>query len=218
MKKNMKILLVDDEPVNLALLAKILKDVKIDIFKARTGEEAISEVKENDFSLILMDVVMPGMDGFETVQKIRKMNTGKFVPIIFLTALSDQKDQIYKGYESGAVDYIIKPVDKNILLSKINIFLELHEQKLIIEKQKKKLQSDNKKLKEAFDRINFLHGFVKVCAKCRKIHCEDGDWNSFENYISNYSDAKFSHGYCPTCFEKELEDLEMGKKQRKNSS
>lgn len=207
MKKNMKILLVDDEPLNLVLLVKILKDVRIDIFKAGTGEEAISKVKENDFSLILMDVVMPGMDGFETVRKIRKMDTGKFVPIIFLTALSNQKDHVYEGYESGAVDYIIKPIDKNILISKINIFLELSEQKSIIEKQKKKLQSDNKKLKEAFDRINFLHGFIKVCSKCRKIHSEDGDWSSLENYISQYSDAKFSHGYCPTCFEKELEHL-----------
>ena len=215
MGNKIKILGVDDEPTSLLLLEKTLKKLDVDFYSTKSGKEAVALVKENDFALILLDVIMPEIDGFETSRRIRQLERGKFVPIIFLTGLSDQKDQIYKGYESGAVDYILKPIDKNILISKVNIFLELYEQKSIIEKQKEKLEEDNIKLKEAFERINFLHGFVKVCAKCRKLHSDDGDWSSFENYVSKYSDAKFSHGYCPTCFKEDMERLELVKKKRK---
>lgn len=214
MKKKMNILAVDDNPKNLTLLKGILKDLYVNIITAESGNEALSKIIDHDFALILMDVMMPEMDGFEAVQMIRGMEKGKYIPIIFITAVSSQKKNIYKGYDTGAVDYIIKPIDKDILKSKVNIFLELSEQRIIIEDQKKKLQSENKKLKEAFTRINFLHGFIRVCVKCKKIHNDDGDWDSFENYVLKYSDAKFSHGYCPSCYKNEVKVLESTKKMK----
>jgi len=108
--KKMNLLAVDDIPKNLKLLKAILKDVDVNIVTAESGNDALSKVNDHDFALILMDVVMPEMDGFETTKRIRLLENGKYIPIIFLTAVSTQRDNIYKGYESGAVDYIIKPI------------------------------------------------------------------------------------------------------------
>jgi len=206
--KKMNLLAVDDIPKNLKLLKAILKDVDVNIVTAESGNDALSKVNDHDFALILMDVVMPEMDGFETTKRIRLLENGKYIPIIFLTAVSTQRDNIYKGYESGAVDYIIKPIDKDILISKVNVFLELNEQRNEISRQKKMLDRENKELNEAFARINFLHGIIRVCAKCRRIHFDEGDWRSFENYVLKYSDAKFTHGYCSACFDFEMKILD----------
>jgi len=129
------ILIVDDRPENLLSLESILEAPGINLIKANSGNEALSQVLKNDIGLVIMDVQMPDMDGFETAELMRGTERTKNIPIIFVTAISKEEKHIFKGYESGAVEYLFKPIDPDILRSKVNVFIRLHKQKKILEKQ-----------------------------------------------------------------------------------
>jgi PAS domain S-box-containing protein len=141
-----KILLVDDLPENLFALEVILSDKNYLCVKANSGNEALKILlHQQDFAIILIDVQMPGMDGFETVELIRQIEKLKHVPIIFLTASMDNSLHIFKGYQAGAVDYMIKPLSPEILKAKVAVFVDLHKknQELLVQaEQLKKLNSD----------------------------------------------------------------------------
>ncbi len=124
-----KILIVDDVPANLFALEQTLKPLKAQLTRAESGEQALSKVLREDFALILMDVQMPGMDGFETVELMRAYEETKHIPVIFVTAISKEDHFISQGYNSGAVDYLFKPINTTVLLSKVNVFLELAKQR-----------------------------------------------------------------------------------------
>ncbi|MFI0444208.1 two-component system response regulator [Actinomadura sp. 6N118] len=124
-----KILLVDDQEENLVALAAILKTVDAVVVPARSGEDALRALMIEDFAVILLDVVMPDMDGFETAYHIKRKDRTKDVPIIFLTAARSEPDLAFRGYAVGAVDYLVKPFDPWVLRSKVEIFIELHEQR-----------------------------------------------------------------------------------------
>lgn len=119
------ILLVDDQPNNLLALESILRDLGQHLVKAGSGPEALRCLLNDDFALILLDVLMPGMDGFETAALIRQRDRSQRTPIIFLTAVGDSETHIAKGYSVGAVDYLFKPVVPEILRSKVSTFVEL---------------------------------------------------------------------------------------------
>ncbi|MDI5897530.1 response regulator [Flavobacterium yafengii] len=141
-----KILLVDDLPENLFALEVILSNENYLCVKANSGNEALKILlHQQDFAIILIDVQMPMMDGFETVELIRQIEKLKHVPIIFLTASMDNSLQIFKGYQAGAVDYMIKPLSPEILKAKVAVFVDLHtkNQELLVQaEQLKKLNTD----------------------------------------------------------------------------
>lgn len=134
-----KVLLVDDVPENILSLESILEEENRTFLKAESGEEALKILLKEDVSLILLDVQMPGMDGFETASLIRGKPKTRHIPIIFVTAISKEQKHIFKGYESGAVDYLFKPVDPEIVRSKVKVLLELDQQKRIVEFHVKQL-------------------------------------------------------------------------------
>jgi PAS domain S-box-containing protein len=119
-----KILAVDDLPANLVALEMMLQSVSVELVKARSGDEALRRLLEDDVALILMDVQMPGLDGFETAALIRQRERTRHVPIVFLTA-SYHSDMHMKGYSLGAVDYINKPIVPEVLQAKVSVFVEL---------------------------------------------------------------------------------------------
>jgi signal transduction histidine kinase len=122
-----KILLVDDKKENLLSLQVILAGQGYEFVEAASGKEALRILlKSQDFAIILMDVQMPIMDGFETAELIRQSDKLKHVPIIFLTANMNTSEYIFKGYQAGAVDYMIKPLSSEILKAKVTVFAELH--------------------------------------------------------------------------------------------
>ena len=125
-KKNLEILLVDDHPENLLALATVLERPDVSISKAHSGNEALALMLEHDFALVLLDVHMPNMNGFETAALMRGSERTRHVPIIFVSAINKDQKWVFKGYEKGAVDYLFSPVDPHILKSKVNVFLELH--------------------------------------------------------------------------------------------
>jgi response regulator RpfG family c-di-GMP phosphodiesterase len=144
--KDQNILLVDDQPANLVALEAILEDVDCSLLKANNGNEALSLLMKNDVALVLLDVQMPGMDGFEVAELMRKSNRTKMVPIIFVTAISKEAKYVSRGYGVGAVDYMFKPLNPEILQHKARFFLDLDLQKRRLEEKLRKSQES----REAF--------------------------------------------------------------------
>jgi PAS domain S-box-containing protein len=141
-----KILVVDDRVENLFAMEKILKTLGCEVYKAHSGNEAMSFTLRHDFALILLDVNMPEMNGFELAEILRGNNKTKLIPIIFVTAIDKEDASVYKGYETGAVDFLFKPVNTDILLSKVSVFIELDLQKKALESIKAELERSNKGL------------------------------------------------------------------------
>ena len=127
--ENPSILLVDDRPANLLALESILDDFKINIVMATSGNETLKICDKQEFALILLDVQMPEMDGFETAEMLRSVEKTRHFPIIFVTAINKDQEHVFKGYELGAVDYILKPINTYVLKSKVKVFVELYQQK-----------------------------------------------------------------------------------------
>jgi len=130
-----KILMVDDRPENLVALEAVLGGLDQTLVRAESGEEALKALLMADFAVILLDVQMPGMDGFETAAQIKRRDRTKDVPIIFLTAVSSGPHHAYRGYAAGAVDYLTKPFDPWILRAKVAVFVELHHKNQLLKEQ-----------------------------------------------------------------------------------
>ena len=191
-----KILIVDDRLENLVALETLLSDINADIIRANSGNEALQFSLEHEFALVLIDVQMPDMDGFETVKLMRHVEKTKYVPVIFVSAIYSDDFYKIKGVESGAVDFITKPIIPEILLGKVMIFLELYE-------QKKKLENTIADLENSLNEVETLKGLIPICASCKKIRDDKGYWTDVEHYIAARADVDFSHSICPSCLEKE---------------
>jgi PAS domain S-box-containing protein len=140
-KKRINILAVDDKAENLLAIEQVLDSPEINLVKALSGNEALALMFDYDFALVLLDVQMPGMDGFETAQLMRSSAKTRHIPIIFITAISKEKKHIFRGYDTGAVDYLFKPIESEILQSKVNVFIDLFKQKNALEELTLKLES-----------------------------------------------------------------------------
>ena len=129
-----RILLVDDDERNLLALATVLEDLG-DVVLARSGEEALRHLLKGEFAVILLDVYMPGMDGYETAQIIRNREQTKGIPIVFLSAVNKETEHLIRGYSMGAVDYVFKPVDPIVLRSKATVFVDLFQKTKEVERK-----------------------------------------------------------------------------------
>src|SRR5205814_1538691 len=133
------ILIVDDRAENLLALEAILEPLHQKLIRASSGEEALRRLLERDFALILLDVQMPGMNGFETARLIKSRERTKYIPIIFLTAISKEEEYVFTGYSVGAVDYLFKPFQPEILRSKVAALVDLHLKQLKVAHQEQQL-------------------------------------------------------------------------------
>ncbi len=140
------LLLVDDNPRNLLALEAILNRLEQNLVRATSGEDALRCLLQQDFAVILLDVKMPGMDGFETATLIRERERSRHVPIIFLTAYSRNEQQAFQGYSLGAVDYLVKPIEPAILLSKVTVFVELFKKTAQVKYQSDQIAQLNAQL------------------------------------------------------------------------
>lgn len=135
MVQKAKILLVDDRPENLLALEAILSALDQTLVRASSGEEALKALLTDDFAVILLDVQMPGMDGFETAAHIKRRERTRDIPIIFLTAINHGPHHTFRGYAAGAVDYISKPFDPWVLRAKVSVFVELYMKNVQLREQ-----------------------------------------------------------------------------------
>jgi CheY-like chemotaxis protein len=141
MSSKARILLVDDRRENLVALEAILSSLNQTLVTVQSGEEALKALLVDEFAVILLDVVMPGMDGFETASHIKRRPKTRDVPIIFLTAASAEPDHAFRGYAAGAVDYISKPFDPWVLRAKVAVFVELYTKNRQLREQAELLRS-----------------------------------------------------------------------------
>jgi len=160
-----RILLVDDHPANLIALEAVLEPLGIELVRSSSGQDALRQLLFGDFALILLDVQMPGLDGFKTAELIKQRPRNNDVPIIFITALSRDTSHIFRGYAHGAVDYILKPFDPDILRSKVTVFVQLYLQKEKIKQQEAELREHERQVQErkAEERVRALVDAMPLC-------------------------------------------------------
>jgi len=179
------ILIVDDNSRNIQVVASILKQDGHSITIAMNGQNALECLRNTPIDLVLLDVTMPGMDGFEVCERIKADPHTQSIPVIFLTARSDLEDLV-KGFEVGGIDYVCKPFRSVELLARVRTHVSLHK---------------------ARHEIQHLRGILPICASCRKIRNDDGYWQQVEVYFAKRTDLSFSHGICEDCARKLYPDI-----------
>ena len=187
----MKVLIVDDIPENISTLAIALESEGFDIKTAASGEHALQLLKAESPDLILLDINMDGMDGFETCLTLKKSDATKNIPVIFLT-VSKETEAIVRGFACGGVDYIGKPFRQEEVCARVRTHLSLRT----LMKEKEQLISE---LQEALAKVKTLSGLLPICSSCKKIRDDKGYWNQIETYIRQHSEAEFTHSICPKC-------------------
>jgi PAS domain S-box-containing protein len=152
------VLLVDDRPENLLALKAILEPLDQTLLFAQSGEDALRQLLHHDVAVILLDVQMPELDGFETATLIKQRQRTSHVPIIFVTAISKDEEQVFRGYSAGAVDYVFKPFSPEVLRSKVSVFIELHEKNEQLRRQAEQLKEQEltELRRESEERYRFL--------------------------------------------------------------
>src|SRR5580765_2596305 len=130
-----KILMVDDRPDNLTALEEALRPLNQELVKVNSGDEALKCLLTEDFAVILLDVQMPGLNGFETAELIKSRERTRYIPIIFLTAISKDEAYVFRGYSVGAVDYMSKPFQPDVLRSKVAVFVDLYRKQRQLKQQ-----------------------------------------------------------------------------------
>lgn len=151
------ILMVDDSPTNLLALESILRAPDRNLIRASSGEDALRYLLDNEAAVVLLDVYMPGIDGLQTAELIRRREKSRDIPIIFLTANTTGQSHLSRGYSLGAVDYIVKPVDPAILKSKVAVFVELYKKTREVKRQARLLEQKNQELESAnLERLRML--------------------------------------------------------------
>ena len=160
MKYLTNLLIVDDSKENLFLLNALIKDIEVNLIQALSGIEALNKTRGIELALAIIDVQMPGMDGYHLARELNEERSDK-VPVIFLTAKLNNETEVFKGYLSGAVDYINEPFKNQILLSKINVFLDLFKQKQVIIREADLLKESTEEL------IRLNKAFMDLPVYCR---------------------------------------------------
>ena len=184
--KNKLILVVDDNPENINLLGNILRENGYEVGAASDANKAFEFVKNELPDLILLDVMMPGMNGFEVCEELKSNVETKHIPVIFLTAKTTTED-IVKGFKVGGVDYVTKPFKKEELIARVDTHIE----------------------------IKTLRSLLPICASCKKIHNDEGYWQSIEEYFEGQNIAEFTTTFCEECAKKNYLEHEYTFKMRR---
>ncbi len=202
MNNRFRILVVDDEPINIQLITSALKD-EYDILAALNGYDAIGQLKEHNPDLVLLDVMMPDLSGFEVCRIIKSDATFTEIPVIFLTALDSLEGEL-QGLELGGIDYLTKPINFDLLKLRVRNHIALKVRNDLVKEQRDLLACQKQELEAALARVKQLEGIIPICMYCKKIRNDQNSWQQLEIYITEHSEAMFSHGMCPHCAEEQM--------------
>jgi DNA-binding response OmpR family regulator len=204
----MAILIVDDSPDQHQLLRSILtKAGHGDIIAVDSAQAAFSALAlDGDqlaapIDLILMDVVMPDLNGIAACKLIKQKDHLRDIPIIIVTA-KDDLDNLTNAFSSGAMDYIPKPVHRIELLARVASALTLKHEMDCRKAREADLRRSNEELQQALQEVKVLRGLIPICASCKNVRNDGGLWQHLEEYLSEHSEAQFSHGLCQSCIKK----------------
>ena len=190
----MRMLIADDDPISRRLLEVTLRKWGYDVISTCDGAAAWEALRGNQSPhLAVLDWMMPELDGVEVCRKLRGLQRPNPTYIILLTALNRKAD-IVAGLEAGADDYLTKPFDASELRARVQVGLRVVE-------LREALAGRVQELKEALARVKLLQGLLPICAYCKKVRDDNNYWQQVETYIGRHSEAKFSHGICPACYE-----------------
>jgi len=189
--KKPKVIIIDDAPENIRMLIEILKKDYATI-PATSGEAGLAKTLiDPPPDLILLDIMMPGIDGYEVCKRLKAIEKTKDIPVVFISAISEAMDNA-KAFDLGAADYITKPFYPASIKARVKHHITLR--KTILE-----MDLIIYKLKGALNEIKTLSGLIPICANCKKIRDDKGYWQQVEQYVKKYSGAEFSHSICPDC-------------------
>jgi len=170
------ILIVDDEPKNLTVLEAILDNPEYRLVRAESGEQALLALLFDDFALLILDIRMPEMTGFELARMARERKRTANVPIIFLTAYYNEDQHVLEGYDAGAVDYLLKPVNPAVLRAKVAVFAELYRKQRSIEEMNRVLQAEVISRRRTEDRLRELNNTLEQRIAERTVQTEFGEF------------------------------------------
>ena len=193
------IMVVDDKPENLKLLIESLQTEGYKVRPVAEGKMAVTGAKRVPPEIILLDINMPGMDGYEVCEALKADEELADIPVIFVSALGETIDKV-KAFSVGGVDYITKPFQIEEVLARLETHLTIHR----LQREREELIAN---LEKALADVKTLSGLMPICAGCKKIRDDQGYWTQIETYIKTHSDAEFSHGICPECTKKHYPDL-----------
>ncbi len=202
-----RVLIVDDVPENIEIIGDMLSASGYRVDTASGGDSALEMAAGEEYDLVLLDIMMPGMDGYEVCAKLKGSPQTSAIPVIFITARKEF-DDIKKGFEAGAVDYITKPFRAEEVRIRTATHVELKRTRDKLKQEYEKEKKLREELSEALSRVKTLTGLLPICCYCHKIKDDDGYWQRVEDYICTRSDADFTHGICTECSEKLMKELE----------
>lgn len=215
------ILIVDDEPLSVEMLSNMLNS-EYRVVMAHSGQEALEIVSGQTPDLVLLDILMPVMDGYELFHILKSYPAFKNIPILFITAMGEAECES-EGLEMGAGDYIVKPFNPSLVRLRVRNHLELKLQRDLLTERTEELQLLNSKLaseveerrsvqlsnehlirelREAMSEVKTLSGLLPICSSCRQVRDDQGYWSQLESYLSKHTDLCFSHGLCAECAQK----------------
>jgi DNA-binding response OmpR family regulator len=198
---------VDDAGENRALLAALLRRAGFDADEAGSGEEALRAAAARPPDVVLLDVVMPGLDGFETCRRLKALPGCDDVPVVFVTAMSEVDAKV-RAFEAGGVDHVAKPFDPREVVARVHAQASLTQLRRALAAERAALGARNAELqrvvaelRSALAQVKTLSGLLPICAHCKRIRDDHGYWHRVESYVSDHSPAQFTHGICPRCLD-----------------
>jgi CheY-like chemotaxis protein len=188
--ENMLIYIVDDDPINLRLIKAILNQHGFyNLTLLNNGNELLASMEKNKPDILLLDIMMPELSGYDILEIVKQRNVWKHIPVIVITALplADEMKPLKKSFNLGAMDYISKPFNHVELMLRVKSALKLEYQR--------------QQLEETLDRIRNLEKMISICSYCKKVRVDETQWQDLELYVSEHTDTQFSHSICPNCYE-----------------
>jgi DNA-binding response OmpR family regulator len=202
MNTNFKVLVSDDDPELLLLCATVLKRAGYEVFETNSGQACLNAAATYRPDLILLDVILPDMSGTEVCKQIKSDPALNGTFVVLVSGIRVSSELQADGLNTGADGYIIKPISNKELLARVQAVERIKRAEDALRTKEKEQQKLISELQAAIAEIKTLKGFIPICASCKKIRDDEGFWNQLEIYISEHTDARFSHGLCPDCYEK----------------
>jgi sigma-B regulation protein RsbU (phosphoserine phosphatase) len=197
----MRVIVADDEPTGATILARSLTRWGLDVVIAHDGEDAWRMIdQDGGIKMAILDWMMPCADGPELCRRIRQNERHAHMHVILLTA-RDSRADVVAGLDAGADDYLIKPFDPEELRARVNVGIRVLG-------LQDRLADRVAELQEALSKVKQLSGLLPICSYCKRIRGDENYWERVESYITEHTDAKFSHGICPQCYKTVLAEFE----------